>query len=210
MANPSVLYEVKDQVAYITLNRPEKLNCVNVELITELANIWERFEEDPSARVAIFSGAGRAFCAGIDLTESSANMQANRHLYLKATRVNGITVLKPIVGAVHGYALGTGWGLATRCCDITVAAEGTQFGYPEPAVGRGDVVEYVPYMPLKMSLVMCCCRWHFIASLKRNAAILIYSMFVTIFAESSSNDILMCLRIYTLKMPLMSLMHGMR
>ena len=152
MANSTVLYEVKDQIAYVTLNRPEKLNCVNLDLIIELGDAWERFEKDPKARVAILSGAGRAFCAGIDLTLSPAKLQANQALYYRATQANGLTVLKPVVGAIHGYALGSGWALATRSCDITVAAEGTQFGYPEPIRGRGRVIDFVAYLPFKISL----------------------------------------------------------
>ena len=63
-----VLYEVKDRIAYITMNRPEKLNALNDEMVAELSRTWDRFEADPAARVAILSGAGKAFCGGADIT----------------------------------------------------------------------------------------------------------------------------------------------
>jgi len=155
MANPIVVYEVKGQIAYITMNRPEKRNALNAELCLELGRTWERFEQDPDARVAILSGAGKAFCAGQDLAEVAAGAASIEALE-RAFAPNGITVFKPIVGAVHGYAVGAGYGLAIRSCDLTIAAEGAQFGFPEPRVGIvgivGGIVEYVPHMPFKISL----------------------------------------------------------
>lgn len=152
MADPVVLYEVKDRIAHITMNRPEKWNALNSELSIELGKTWERFEQDPDALLAIFSGAGKAFCAGQDLAEVEAGVASLEALH-RAFAPNGTTVLKPIIGAVHGFALGAGYVLAIQSCDLTIAAEGTQFGFPEPRVGIvGDIVEYVPYMPFKMSL----------------------------------------------------------
>ena len=151
MADSVLLYEVKDQIAYITMNRPEKRNALNAELCLELGITWERFEQDPDARVAILSGAGKAFCAGADLTE------AQEPGYLEALgqafAPNGVTVFKPIIGAVHGFAVGAGFGLAIRSCDLTIAAEDTRFVYPEPRVGVvGGIVQYAPHMPLKATL----------------------------------------------------------
>jgi enoyl-CoA hydratase/carnithine racemase len=60
-------YEVKDEIAFIEMNRPNKLNALNIELSDALNDAWGRFEADPGARVAVLSGAGRAFCAGADL-----------------------------------------------------------------------------------------------------------------------------------------------
>jgi enoyl-CoA hydratase/carnithine racemase len=57
-----------------------------------------------------------------------------------ATRANGISVFKPVVGAIHGFALGTGYSLAVKSCDLTIAAESTQFGYPEGRVGIAGIV----------------------------------------------------------------------
>lgn len=151
MTNPVVVYEAKDQIVYITMSRPEKRNALNSELCLELGKAWERFEQDPDARVAILSGAGKAFCAGADLT-AAAEPGYLGALY-QAFAPNGITVFKPIIGAVHGFAVGAGYLLAIPGCDLTIAAEGTQFGFPEPKVGIvGLIVEYVPYMPFKISL----------------------------------------------------------
>ncbi len=150
VTKPVVLYKVKDRIAYITLNRPEKLNAVNPDVFRELAITWKRFEEDHEAWVAIFSGAGRAFCAGADL--NAAYPEDVREIRHQALWSNGITVFKPIVGAVHGYAIGVGYFLAIRACDITIAAEGTQFGLPEARFGAAEPMDYVPYMPFKITL----------------------------------------------------------
>lgn len=148
MAN-LVLYEVKDQIAYITLNRPEKLNAINNEMVTELSKTWDRFEEDSHARVAILNGAGKAFCGGADITPGALEPGTVR----RAFPVNGIQVLKPIIGAVHGLAMGAGSSLAIRGCDLTIAAEDAQFGFPEARVGRvGGIIQYNPYMTFKHSM----------------------------------------------------------
>ncbi len=151
MAGSIVLYEVKNQIAYITMNRPEKLNALSRELQDALGEAWHRLEEDPDAIVAILSGAGRAFCTGVDIGPSKPlPTPAGFGQYMPA---NGITMFKPIVGAVQGYALGGGFGLATSACDITIAAEGTEFGFPEPRIGASiGPIDYVPYMPFKGGL----------------------------------------------------------
>ena len=148
MANV-VLYEVKDQIAYITMNRPEKLNAINTEMVTELIKTWDRFEQDPDAKIAVLSGAGKAFCGGADITPGALEPGT----VLRAFPLNGIQVLKPIIGAVHGLAMGAGSGLAVRACDLTVAAEDAQFGFPEASASRvGGVIEYRPYMTFKQSM----------------------------------------------------------
>lgn len=149
MANSVVIYEVKDKIAYITMNRSEKRNALNTELSEELCKTWERFEQDTDAWVAIFSGAGRGFCAGMDLTPGAATQEGT----LRSYPWNGITVFKPIIAAVHGFALGSGYALAVEECDLTIAAEGTEFAWPEPRVGATlGPVEYRPYLPFKISL----------------------------------------------------------
>lgn len=151
MADPIVIYQVKDHIAYITMNRPEKRNALSPELCLALGETWERFEQDPDARVAILSGAGKAFCAGADLVAA----QEPGYLVVlgRAFAPNGTKVLKPIIGAIHGFAVGAGYSLAVRSCDLTIAAEGTQFAFPEPKVGVvGGVVEYTPHLPFKMTL----------------------------------------------------------
>src|SRR5690348_18468865 len=108
MADNILRYEVKDEIAFIELNRPDKLNALNTELSDALNDAWARFEADSEAKVAILSGAGRAFCAGADL----ANRPADDLGIPWAIRIhraypqNGVSVFKPIIGAVHGYVLG--------------------------------------------------------------------------------------------------------
>jgi len=144
-----VLYEVKDQIAYITMNRPEKLNAINNEMVAEFIETWDRFEQDPEARVAILSGAGRAFCGGADITPGALEKGTVR----RAFPANGTKVLKPIIGAVHGLAMGAGSGLAMRGCDLTIAAEDLQLGFPEGRASRvGGIIEYRPYMTFKQSM----------------------------------------------------------
>lgn len=144
-----VLYEVKNKIAYITMNRPEKLNAINDDMVAELRKTWDRFEQDPEARVAILNGEGRAFCAGADITPGALVPGTVRQCF----PVNGVQVLKPIIGAVHGLAMGAGSSLAIRGCDLTVAADDAQFGFPEGKAGRvGGIVEYRPYMTFKQSM----------------------------------------------------------
>ena len=144
-----ILYEVKDRIAYITMNRPEKLNAINDEMVAEFIKTWDRFEQDPDARVAILSGSGRAFCGGADITPGALVPGTVR----KAFPLNGVQILKPIIGAVHGLAMGAGSGLAIRGCDLTIASEDAQFGFPEGRAGRvGGIIEYHPYMTFKQSM----------------------------------------------------------
>ena len=160
MSDPIVLYEVKDSIAYIVMNRPEKRNALNVELCAALGKIWERFEQDPDARVAILSGAGKTFCAGFDLAQGPEAEEEARALGVAnlpetltlASPAQGVTVFKPIIAAVHGWASGAGYALATSC-DLTIAAENARFAFPEPRVGIvGRVAEYAPYMPFKIMM----------------------------------------------------------
>lgn len=155
-------YEVRDGTAIITLNRPQKLNAINLQLADELNEIWGRFQEDVTAKVAVLRAEGKAFSVGADIKEERPTGGIPW-----ATRIhrcwprNGFTVFKPIVGAVHGYALGAGKILAVESCDVTLAAESARFGYPEPRAGMiTQPTEYVPgYMPFKASLEFHMLAW---------------------------------------------------
>lgn len=147
-----LLYEVKDEIAFITMNRPEKLNALNGALSNAVRDAWKQFEADPTAKVAIFSGKGKAFCAGADMTPGAIDPDVPFQTH-QAYPANGISIFKPIVGAVQGYAFGAGYALAVRGCDITIAGESCVLGFPEGKVGIPlPPVEYVPYMPFKKSL----------------------------------------------------------
>ncbi len=160
MAEPIVIYEVKDQIAYITLNRPEKLNAFNIELAYTLRDTWNRFENDPDALVAILSGAGRAFSAGADITPGILDFKKPWQSH-QAYPANGLTVFKPIVGAIHGYAYGQSYFLAVHGCDITIAADNAEFGFPEARVGMViPPLNYMPYMPFKISMEILLLSWN--------------------------------------------------
>ena len=140
----TVLYEVKDKIATITLNRPDRLNAMNVAMVDRLPEVWRQFDNDDDAHVAIVRGAGeKAFCAGGDLKEMAES--AVQHIYDKTDSFAGVRypsatyqfeTAKPLIGAIHGYALAGGFTLALNC-DIRIASEDAQFGVAEVKVGRG-------------------------------------------------------------------------
>ena len=160
MANPILLYEVKDEIAHITLNRPEKLNALNGELSDMLREAWATVEKDPDIKVAILSGAGKSFCAGADITPGATNPDVPYQVH-QGYPPNGISLFKPVIAAVHGYVLGSGYALGIRGSDITIAAESAQIGFPEPRVGLPLApIDYLPYMPFKISLEFMMLAWN--------------------------------------------------
>jgi len=125
-------YTTHDQVAIITMNRPDKRNAVNLEMRQALFAAWEEFENDSALRVAILTGAGdRSFCAGRDLSENNG---VSQKVFLPILGDN-VSVTKPVIAAVNGSALGGGW-FFTQMCDLVVAADHAVFGMPESKVGR--------------------------------------------------------------------------
>lgn len=132
-----LLFEVEGHVAKLTLNRPKALNSISHELDRELAQAWDRIDEDPDIWVAVLGAAGdRAFCAGADISSGTGADASRMALGGGLTGIGGpLRVLKkPLIAAVHGYALGGGFELA-MCADIIVAAEDTKFGLPETKAG---------------------------------------------------------------------------
>jgi enoyl-CoA hydratase len=148
MSKNSVLYEVKDRVAYITLNNPDNQNRLDPDMCIALGEAWKQFAQDENAWVALLSGNGDNFCMGADLRHEGLLKVLSR-----AFPPNGTRILKPIVGAVQGRIAGSGFGLATYGTDITYATKDTHFVFAESWVGIvGGIVEYDPYMPFKVSL----------------------------------------------------------
>ena len=139
MSYETLLVEVADGVATVTLNRPEVRNALNQTLVRELASALEALEGDPAARVIVLRGAGdRAFCAGADLKGMGARgttLEARESFSGLARILEAIARMKtPVIAQVHGFALAGGCGLAVGC-DIVVAAEDAVFGLPEIRIG---------------------------------------------------------------------------
>ncbi|HEV3285865.1 MAG TPA: enoyl-CoA hydratase-related protein [Steroidobacteraceae bacterium] len=133
----AILFELRGPVALITINRPESRNAINAEVRAGLFAAWKRFEEEPSARVAILTGAGdKAFCAGMDLKEASATGLKVPPRGFIPTLGDAIQVSKPTIAAVNGMAMAGGW-LFAQMCDLCVAAEHATFAITEARVGRG-------------------------------------------------------------------------
>jgi enoyl-CoA hydratase/carnithine racemase len=133
----TVELEFRDGVALITLNRPEKLNAINDDVLIGLRAALARLRDDASTGAAVLRGKGRAFSAGGDITAMSAMDEAtfSRTIGLYMAMAKDFRACpKPIIGAIHGHALAGGFELACLC-DIRVAAEGTRFGLPDTPLG---------------------------------------------------------------------------
>jgi len=142
-----VLYEVRDEIAWITLNRPLVLNAVDWSLTYQLGVALERAENDEGAKVVILRGAGRAFCAGGDLQSA--------RFYPKPDDVPGGSMMdnvmriwhmaKPVIAAVRGHAVGQGIEIAGMC-DMTIAADDAQFGEIQIRHGFGPPMLVSPFL----------------------------------------------------------------
>lgn len=140
MTFTKILYELSDGIARITLNRPDKRNALDGELINELKHAMASSAGDTQCRVVLLSGAGTDFCSGADLAalektaqngvlENMADARSTSDLFLMMRNHP-----RPIVAAVHGRALAGGCGIASAC-DIILASASAQFGYPEVNIG---------------------------------------------------------------------------
>ena len=124
----TVIYEKKDHIAYVRLNRPEALNAINNEMRRELETVWHDFNADDDLWVAILTAEGdRAFSSGADLRERAYVTGEKEDPRPIHTLGHGINVYKPIVCGIHGYCLAAGLDVALAC-DIRVAAEDASIG----------------------------------------------------------------------------------
>ena len=140
-----------DGVRILTLNRPHRLNAIVPELLEDLIAAMQAADHDPAVRAIVLTGAGRAFCSGDDLKEfgSQSKDEPSTRAYIE--RIQDVTraiVLgdTPVVGAIHGWAVGGGLEWVINC-DFALAAEGTRFFFPELALGvfvTGGVTELLP------------------------------------------------------------------
>ena len=152
----------RDGIAFITLNRPDRLNAMNEEMWAELGRVWDAFAADAGLRVAVVSGAGdRAFSTGMDLKERAAagDPRAREFWTSALARDPGRRepVWKPMIAAVQGYCLAGGFEIALSC-DIRICSEDATFGLPEIKrgffPGSSGTVRLPRLMPLGMALEM--------------------------------------------------------
>lgn len=141
-----VSYAHRPPAAVITLNRPDKRNALSRGLIAALTAAFDRARDDAAARSVVLTGAGPAFCAGMDLTELSETVEADRNVIwndaMALSRLFDLiySLPKPIIAVVNGAAVAGGAGLVS-VCDLAVAVPEAKFGYPE--VRRGLVAAMV-------------------------------------------------------------------
>jgi enoyl-CoA hydratase/carnithine racemase len=141
----AVLYEKRDRIAFITLNRPEVLNAFNREMHQGLREVWQDFRQDDDVWVALVTGAGdRSFSSGQDVKELGER-QADRarrsfwETWFGDNLQTGLDVWKPVVAAINGYCIGEGLTLSLSC-DLRVASDRASFGFPEVQIGVPTIV----------------------------------------------------------------------
>ena len=142
----AVTYARDGMVAIITINRPERMNRLDAEIVDGLHDRWVQFMGDDAVRVAVLTGAGKAFSAGADLKN------VPHHLYHGMPGI-GFPVDKPVVAAVNGWCIG-GAMVLTTMCDIMVVADDAKFSYPEVkiAFSGGLISNLVTRIPHKIAM----------------------------------------------------------
>ena len=134
----NLLYETRDGIAFITVNRPKLLNALNAKTVAELGEAFKAASEDAAVRVVVLTGAGeKAFVAGADINELSVQTPVEGQRYARAGQAvfDSIENLgKPVIAAVNGFALGGGCELA-MACSFRIAADNAVFGQPEVKLG---------------------------------------------------------------------------
>ncbi len=153
MAFQNIEYERRESIAYITLNRPDKLNAINGPLLSDLRDALDVAGVDPEVRVVILTGAGRAFSSGFDITpDPDAPHPHKGSPDAWRTHLQGLidcflavwNLPKPVIAAVNGYALGGACELV-QVCDIKIASEDAILGEPEIRAGFGPPLLVTPY-----------------------------------------------------------------
>ncbi len=137
MPYSNILLELDGGVATITLNRPDKLNAYTTEMGEEFTQAFRALENDPAVRVVVITGAGRAFCAGVDLEHLAAHAQGKNvstgprlgeEDFLRQLPLEMRASKKPIIAAINGHAIGVGMTMAMPC-DVRIAAEDAKLGF---------------------------------------------------------------------------------
>lgn len=133
MQYQKIIYEKKEHVATVTLNRPENLNALDPAMAQELVDCLNQCSEDAEVRALILTGSGRGFCAGADVRQMQASLEDSPPIFLRklTIQLHAITsairrMSKPVIAAVNGVASGWGFPLALAC-DLIIATEGARF-----------------------------------------------------------------------------------
>ena len=133
----NILFEVKENIGYVTINRPNALNALNSDVLIELDHVFRYISTAEEVKCVIVTGAGRAFVAGADISQmSELNTSEGRDMAIQGQRVMDFieNMDKPVIAAVNGFALGGGCELS-MACDIRFASEKAKFGQPEVNLG---------------------------------------------------------------------------
>jgi len=133
----NLIYEVKNGIAYVTINKPKSMNALNSAVLDELYEAFTAINQDPAVKAAILTGEGKAFVAGADISEMvNLSTLEGRAMMIKGQNVMNLieSIEKPVIGAINGFALGGGCELA-MACDIRIASEKAKFGQPEVNLG---------------------------------------------------------------------------
>ena len=158
MAYENLLYDKSAEgIATITLNRPEKLNALDLGLLKDIRDVLDEIQGDDEVRVVVLTGAGRAFSAGFDISPGQMREDMDATLLWDYTNLSAETVTKirdlrqPTIAAVAGFCLAAGHTLA-HSCDIVIAAENAQFGEPEIRHVAHTPAPILPYiMPMRQA-----------------------------------------------------------
>ncbi|KAL1836790.1 hypothetical protein VTJ49DRAFT_4647 [Mycothermus thermophilus] len=143
-----------EHVIQVTINRPDKLNCINKATSREIAQVWEQLDNDESLWVGIITGVGRAFCTGADLHEWNKMNQSGEVNSMAAPGLAGLprrSGKKPIIAAVNGLCLGGGFEMVANC-DLVIASSSAQFALPEARRGIVPVAGCLPRLARTLGL----------------------------------------------------------
>ncbi|MCP3936682.1 MAG: enoyl-CoA hydratase/isomerase family protein, partial [Actinomycetia bacterium] len=147
----TIEYETRGPIGLITLNRPDRLNAINAQMLADLGAVLDAIEVDDGVRVVVLQGAGRSFCSGFDLKDEAEAVDAGVVDLMPSMQHDLASIMrlwhfpKPTIAAAHGYAIAGGCELALAC-DLTVASEGFKLGEPDLRFGAGIVVLLLPWL----------------------------------------------------------------
>jgi len=136
MPRNTLVYEKREQIVWLTLNRPNAGNNINLQLTNELGDACREINQNSAVRVVVITGAGNVFCTGADLNElSSLTTDESRRANPASLASNTVAAINcPAIAAINGDALGAGLELALAC-DIRIASDNARFGFPETSYG---------------------------------------------------------------------------